>query len=60
MHSIGIGNGASTSLIKKCAKAGKGNSIFVTNNEDISSSIIALLRYSITPCLDNFSFSYDQ
>ena len=32
VHTIGIGNGASESLIRRCAEKGKGNSVFIQDN----------------------------
>lgn len=36
VHSIGIGNGASTALIENSAKAGKGKSVMISDGEDPS------------------------
>ncbi len=60
VHSIGIGSGASPYLINECAKAGKGKSLFIEDNDDMQGSIISLLKASLTPFLDNFSFKYDE
>ena len=35
VHTIGIGNGASESLIKGCAEKGKGYYIFIKDNENL-------------------------
>ena len=40
VHTIGIGNGASLDLIDGCAKAGKGKSTMISDNENPSSKII--------------------
>jgi len=36
VHTIGIGSGASQYLINECAKKGKGISIFIENDDDVS------------------------
>lgn len=43
VHTIGIGNGASQSLIEGCAKSGKGKSVMISDSENPAQKIISLL-----------------
>ncbi len=52
IHSIGIGNGVSEYLINESAKKGKGLSIFIKDNENMSDLIVDLLERALTPTLD--------
>ncbi len=36
VHTIGIGNGASEEIIVECAKKGKGQHVFISDNENPS------------------------
>lgn len=49
VHTIGVGNGCSTALIKGCAEKGKGKAVFITDEGDIASPVIELLSASLTP-----------
>ena len=60
VHTIGIGNGASESLIKGCAEKGKGYHIFIKDNENPSEKIIQLLTDSLTPVISKLSLKYDK
>ena len=40
VHTIGIGSGCSSALIKGCAEKGKGKAVFITEGADISSPVI--------------------
>ena len=60
VHTIGIGNGASESLIKGCAEKGKGYHIFIKDNENPSEKIIQLLTDSLTPVISKVSLKYNK
>jgi hypothetical protein len=57
IHTIGIGEGVSTYLIKEIAKAGKGTSSFVSKNEDLSSTVTAALRRTILPAMTRWTLN---
>jgi hypothetical protein len=59
VHTIGIGNGASESLIQGCAKRGKGFHVFITDQEDPSDKIIQLLSDSLSPVISKMRLDYD-
>ena len=42
------------------AVKGKGKSIFVNDEDDVSGAIIGLLDCALSPCLDDFFFEYDK
>ena len=44
MHTFGIGSGASTELIKDCAKAGQGHYSFIYKLEEIETKVIESLQ----------------
>lgn len=51
VHTIGIGSGASQSLIEGCSKAGKGKFITVSDDENPAEKIIGLLESALTPLI---------
>eukprot|EP01022_Parablepharisma_sp_SALTPOND_P004413 TRINITY_DN120238_c0_g1_i1.p1 TRINITY_DN120238_c0_g1~~TRINITY_DN120238_c0_g1_i1.p1 ORF type:complete len:840 (+),score=109.49 TRINITY_DN120238_c0_g1_i1:77-2596(+) len=51
LHTVGIGSGASSYLIKEAALAGKGVYDFVTGGEEITPKITNLLAASLMPVL---------
>lgn len=59
VHSIGIGNGASESLILGCAKSGKGFHVFINDQEDPSEKIIQLLSDSLSAVITKMNLDYD-
>ena len=52
MHCIGIGSGASQYLVIESAKRGRGEHLFIEDNEDVAGAIIGLLDKALTPFLD--------
>jgi hypothetical protein len=44
VHTFGIGSGASTELIKDCAKAGQGYYSFIYKLEEIETKVIESLQ----------------
>ena len=60
VHTIGVGNGCSQELIQGCAEKGKGQHIFISDNEDPSEKIIQLLRDSFSPVITNMKLKYDE
>lgn len=40
--------------MNECAKAGKGKSIILGDDDDVSGNIISLLDNALSPCLDVF------
>jgi hypothetical protein len=59
VHTIGIGEGVSTYLIKDVAKAGKGTFSFVSKNEDLISTVTAALRRTILPAMTRWTLNLD-
>lgn len=51
VHTIGIGSGASQSLIEGCSRAGKGKSVMISDSENPAEKIIGLLESALTPVL---------
>ena len=60
VHGIGIGSGASQSLIEGVAKSGKGQAVFIADHENPSLKIIQLLTESLTPVISKVQLSYDK
>ena len=60
IHTIGIGNGASQSLILGCAKSGRGSHVFINDSEDPSEKIIQLLSDSLSPAINKISLKFDK
>lgn len=59
LHTIGIGNGVSQYLISQCAEKGKGISINLEDDSDVTGQIIGLLDKALSPYLDSFDFKFD-
>lgn len=51
VHTIGIGNGCSEDLVLGCAKKGKGQHVFIVDQENPSEKIIQLLSDSLSPVI---------
>ena len=49
VHTLGVGNGASTELIKESANAGAGSYHFVENNSEIEETVIFALQKNYSP-----------
>ena len=60
VHSIGIGNGCSKELITGCAEKGKGEHVFINDEEDCSEKIIQLLTDSLSPVISKMKLEYDH
>ena len=60
VHCIGIGDGASLSLIQGCAREGKGKHIMIADRENPTENIIGLLGSSITPLIEEVKLSFDE
>nr|XP_012611346.2 von Willebrand factor A domain-containing protein 5A isoform X1 [Microcebus murinus] len=57
--SFGIGESASTSLIKGIALASKGTSEFITGKDRMQSKALRTLKYSLQPVVEDVSVSWD-
>ncbi|XP_036209206.1 von Willebrand factor A domain-containing protein 5A isoform X6 [Myotis myotis] len=57
--SFGIGEGASTSLIKGIARASGGAAEFITGNERMQSKALRALKRSLQPVVEDVSLSWD-
>ncbi|KAF5921432.1 hypothetical protein HPG69_019483, partial [Diceros bicornis minor] len=57
--SFGIGEGASTSLIKGIARVAGGTSEFITGKERIQSKALRALKRSLQPVVEDVSLSWD-
>ncbi|OJD15441.1 hypothetical protein AJ78_04316 [Emergomyces pasteurianus Ep9510] len=53
--SLGIGNGASQSLIEGIARAGDGFAQFVTNNEQLDKKVVRMLKGALTPHIKDYT-----
>ncbi|KAI0430368.1 von Willebrand factor type A domain-containing protein [Xylaria sp. FL1042] len=53
--SLGIGSGASTSLVEGIATAGNGLSQFVTEGEKMDKKMVRLLKGALTPHIDDYN-----
>ncbi|XP_069326860.1 von Willebrand factor A domain-containing protein 5A isoform X2 [Eulemur rufifrons] len=57
--SFGIGEGASTSLIKGIALASRGTSEFITGKDRMQSKVLRTLKHSLQPVVEDVSVSWD-
>lgn len=57
--SFGIGEGASTSLIKGIARVSGGASEFITGKERMQSKALRALKHSLQPVVEDVSLSWD-
>lgn len=51
--SVGIGSGASTSLVKGIAEAGRGSSVFVQSGEKMQPKVMQMLKRALSPSLSD-------
>ena len=51
VHTIGIGNGCSRSLIRGCAEKGKGRYVFISDSDNCSEKVMELLQNSLSPVI---------
>ncbi|XP_067870557.1 von Willebrand factor A domain-containing protein 5A-like [Heterodontus francisci] len=57
--SFGIGEGASTELIKGIAKAASGNSEFITGKERMQPKVLQSLRFALQPAVTGLTISWE-
>jgi uncharacterized protein YegL len=57
VHTIGIGEGVSTYLVKEVAKAGKGTYSFVSKNVDLNSTVTSALKRTILPAMTTWTLN---
>ncbi|XP_054549140.1 von Willebrand factor A domain-containing protein 5A isoform X2 [Talpa occidentalis] len=57
--SFGIGEGASTSLIKGIARASGGTAEFITGKDRVQSKALRALKRALQPVVDDVSLSWD-
>lgn len=60
VYTVGIGNGVSTSLIKRMAAVGKGSYEFVQDSSNLEQKTINLLHKSISPYAYNIEISFSD
>ncbi|CAB4037223.1 Hypothetical predicted protein [Paramuricea clavata] len=56
--SFGIGSGASSTLVKGIAEAGKGTAEFITSGERMQAKVIRSLKKAMQPAVTNTKVSY--
>ncbi|XP_071167548.1 von Willebrand factor A domain-containing protein 5A-like isoform X5 [Mytilus edulis] len=59
VFTFGIGDGASTSLIKNVAKASNGKAIFIKDNDNMQAKVITAMKGSLDNCLSEVSLHWD-
>lgn len=59
-HAIGIGNGVSFDMIRKGAKEGGGEHLFIMNNKEMKKQIIYLLQAMTSTSISNFKVDFDE
>ena len=60
VHSLGIGDGCSSSFIQDVARFGRGNSELISEESDMSEKVVGLLKSTMKPFLTNFDISFDK
>jgi len=60
VFTVGVGNGCSSYLVTKAAKAGQGKHEFIPDNSDIEAKIVQLLAKSYSPSITDFDIKYDS
>jgi len=60
VFTVGVGNGCSSYLVTKAAKAGQGKHEFIPDNSDIEAKIVQLLAKSYSPSITNLEITYDS
>ncbi|KAM3938719.1 von Willebrand factor A domain-containing protein 5A-like isoform 2-T3 [Leptodactylus fuscus] len=56
---FGIGEGASTSLIKGMARAGGGTYDFITGKDRMQSKVLRAMRHALQPCVTDVSLTWN-
>ncbi|VDI27450.1 Hypothetical predicted protein [Mytilus galloprovincialis] len=59
VFTFGIGDGASTSLIKNVAKASNGKAVFIKDNDNMQAKVITAMKGSLDNCLSEVSLHWD-
>ncbi|KAL3888728.1 hypothetical protein ACJMK2_001091 [Sinanodonta woodiana] len=59
VFTVGIGQGASTALVRGLAKAGNGKEIFVTGSDRLQPKAISLLRCAMQPVASDVEITWD-
>ncbi|CAG2243183.1 unnamed protein product [Mytilus edulis] len=59
VFTFGIGDGASTSLIKNIAKASYGKAIFIKDKDNMQAKVITAMKGSLDNCLSEVSLHWD-
>lgn len=59
LFSLGIGSGASTSLVEGIARAGNGFAQFVADNEKMDRKVVRMLKASLYPHINNFKLELE-
>lgn len=57
--SFGIGQGASTSLIKNIARVSGGTAVFITGKDRMQTKALGSLKFALQCSVDNISLSWD-
>merc|ERR1712226_388780 len=60
VFTVGVGNGCSSYLVTKAAKAGQGKHEFIPDNSDIEAKIVQLLAKSYSPSITDLEVKYDN
>ncbi|KAL3888742.1 hypothetical protein ACJMK2_001102 [Sinanodonta woodiana] len=59
VFTVGIGEGASTALVRGLAKAGKGKEVFVTDSERLQPKVISLLQCAMQPVATDVEITWE-
>lgn len=59
-HVIGIGNGVSFDMIRRGAKEGGGEHLFIMNNKEMKKQVIYLLQAMTSTSISNFKVEFDK